>query len=73
MHLKDGAEVGNPEARDVPLGTGKAKYTDGLKELYAQRFRRVMSIEYEHLSPQLVEDIAKCVKFVEDFAGSLKV
>ena len=72
MHLKDVAESGKPEARDVPLGTGKANYTAVLKELYAQKFRGVMTIEYEHLSPQLVEDVAKCAKFVEDFASSLK-
>ncbi|MHC4559328.1 MAG: sugar phosphate isomerase/epimerase family protein [Planctomycetota bacterium] len=72
VHLKDVAEWGKPEARDVPLGTGKADYTAVLKELHAQKFRGVMTIEYEHLSPDLVEDVAKCVKFVEDFAGSLK-
>lgn len=72
MHLKDVAEFGKPDARDVPLGEGKANYTAVLKELYAQKFRGVMTIEYEHLSPQLVEDVAKCAKFVEDFARSLK-
>ncbi|MHC4735378.1 MAG: sugar phosphate isomerase/epimerase family protein, partial [Planctomycetota bacterium] len=72
MHLKDVAESGKPEARDIPLGTGKANYTAVLKELHAQKFRGVMTIEYEHLSPQLVEDIGKCAKFVEDFAVSLK-
>jgi sugar phosphate isomerase/epimerase len=71
MHLKDVIESGKPEARDVPLGTGKANYTAILKELYAQKFRGTMTIEYEHLSPQLVEDVAKCAKFVEDFAASL--
>ena len=72
MHLKDVIESGKPEARDVPLGTGKANYTAVLKELYAQKFRGIMTIEYEHLSPQLVEDVAQCAKFVEDFATSLK-
>ena len=72
FHLKDAAESGKRDARDVPLGTGKANYTAVLKELYAQKFRGVMTIEYEHLSPQLVEDVAKCIKFVEDFAASLK-
>ena len=61
---------GKPEARDVPLGTGKANYAVVLKELRSQKFRGVMTIEYEHLSDQLVEDVAQCVKFVEDFAGS---
>lgn len=72
LHLKDVAEWGKPEARDVPLGTGKADYIAVLKELNAQKFRGVMTIEYEHLSPDLAEDVAKCVKFVENFAGSLK-
>jgi sugar phosphate isomerase/epimerase len=72
LHLKDVAEWGKSEARDVPLGTGKADYTAVLKELHAQKFRGAMAIEYEHLSPDLVEDVAKCVRFVENFAGSLK-
>ena len=72
MHLKDVAQSGKPEARDVPLGTGKAKYAAVLKELHDQKFRGVMTIEYEHLSPQLVEDVAECVKFVEEFAGSVE-
>jgi len=71
LHLKDVAESGKPEAPDVPLGTGKANYTAVLKELHDQQFRGVMTIEYEHLSPDLIEDVAKCAKFVEDFAASL--
>lgn len=72
MHLKDVVEFGKPEARDVPLGEGKANYTAVLKELHAQKFRGVMTIEYEHLSRQLTKDVAKCAKFVEDFARTLK-
>lgn len=72
MHLKDVMESGKPEARDVPLGTGKAKYTEVLTEVRAQEFRGVMTVEYEYLSPQLADDVDKCVKFVEDFAASLK-
>jgi sugar phosphate isomerase/epimerase len=72
LHLKDVIESGKPEARDVPLGMGKANYTAVLKELYAWKFRGVMTIEYEHLSDQLVQDVAQCVKFVEGFAASVK-
>jgi len=72
LHLKDAAELGKRDSRDVPLGEGKANYTVVLKELHAQKFRGVMTIEYEYLSPQLVEDVTKCVKFVEHFAKSLK-
>jgi hypothetical protein len=31
-----------------------------------------MTVEYEHLSPQLVQDVAQCVRFVEDFAASAR-
>jgi sugar phosphate isomerase/epimerase len=72
LHLKDVAESGNPKARDVPLGTGKANYANVLKHLGAQGFQGVMTIEYEHLSDQLVQDVAKSLKFIEDVATSLQ-
>ena len=65
FHLKDVIEAGNPAARDVPLGTGKANYAAVLKELHRQGFRGALSIEYEHESPQLMDDVAQCVAFVE--------
>lgn len=71
VHLKDAAQLGNPESRDVPLGEGKANFTQVLQTLRALKFRGLATIEYEHLSPQLVEDVAKCVKFVETFAASV--
>jgi len=70
VHLKDVAESGKVEARDVPLGEGKANYKQVLQTLRALKFRGLATIEYEHLSPQLAEDVGKCVKFVEDFAAS---
>ncbi len=70
VHLKDVAELGNPESRDVPLGEGKANYTQVLQTLRALKFRGIATIEYEHLSPRLVQDVAQCVRFVEDFAAS---
>jgi sugar phosphate isomerase/epimerase len=36
--------------------------------LKRQGYRGVMTIEYEHDSPELMADVAKCVAFVEDFA-----
>ena len=65
MHLKDVIEWGNPGARDVPLGQGKANYAAVLQELRRQTFKGVMTIEYEHESPQLMDDVAQCVAFVE--------
>jgi len=65
MHLKDVIELGNPKARDVPLGAGKANYAAVLKELRDQGFKGVMSIEYEHDSEKLVDEVGQCLAFVE--------
>jgi sugar phosphate isomerase/epimerase len=72
VHLKDAAELGKRDSRDVPLGTGKGNYTALLQQFYDWKWRGVMTVEYEHLSPQLVQDVAQCVKFVEDFATNAK-
>ena len=71
FHLKDVGEWGKPEARDVPLGQGKADYAAVLKELKRQKFQGVMTIEYEHESPQLMEDVAQCLAFVEKTSAQL--
>jgi sugar phosphate isomerase/epimerase len=71
FHLKDAAERGNRQSRDVPLGEGAADYAAVLKELHRQGYRGVMTIEYEHDSPELLSDVAKCVAFVEKTAKAL--
>jgi len=71
FHLKDVAEWDVRNARDVPLGTGKADYAAVLAELDRQGYRGVMSIEYEHDSPQLSQDVAQCVAFVEKTSKEL--
>jgi sugar phosphate isomerase/epimerase len=72
VHVKDAAESGKRDSRDVPLGTGKASYTAILQQLLDWKWRGVMTVEYEHLSPQLVQDVAQCLKFVEDFATNAR-
>lgn len=69
FHLKDVAEWGVPEARDVPLGQGKAKYADVLNELRRQGFRGVLSVEYEHDSENLEKEVAECIAFVVHWAN----
>ncbi len=71
FHLKDVIAWGEPAARDVPLGTGKAKYAAVLTELHRQGFQGVLSIEYEHQSPKLVEEVAQCIAFVENWAKAV--
>jgi L-ribulose-5-phosphate 3-epimerase len=72
LHLKDAAESGKRDSRDVPLGTGQAHYTAILQQLHSWGWRGVMTVEYEHQSPQLVSEVVQCVKFVEDFASGVK-
>lgn len=71
FHLKDVIESGKPEARDVPLGQGKANYAAVLKELHRQGHRGLLVIEYEHDSDALMKDMAECVAFVEKTAKEL--
>jgi sugar phosphate isomerase/epimerase len=68
VHLKDAAESGKRDSRDVPLGTGKANFAALLQQFYDWKWRGVMTVEYEYLSPQLVPEFNQCVKFVENFA-----
>ena len=72
VHLKDAAESGKRDSRDVPLGTGKANYAAILQQLHDWNWSGVMTVEYEHQSPQLVQDVVQCVKFVEDFAANVR-
>jgi len=72
VHLKDVIESGKPEARDVPLGEGKANYAAALAELKRQGYRGTMIVEYEHDSPELMADVGKCVAFVEKTVQSFR-
>jgi sugar phosphate isomerase/epimerase len=71
IHLKDAAESGKLDCRDVPLGKGKANYAEILKLMFDWKWRGVMTVEYEYQSPQLVEEVAACIKFVDSYAGVL--
>lgn len=70
LHLKDVAEAGVVGARDVPLGRGAAQFDRVLQELARQQFRGVLTIEYEHDSPDLETDVAACRDFVLNWAAS---
>jgi len=65
MHLKDLNEFGDPEAYDVPWGTGKGNLSAVLAELKRQELRAVFSIEYEKDGPKLMDDLTQCVAFFD--------
>ncbi len=67
LHLKDLNAYGR--AHDVPWGTGKGDLKAALKQLYAQGFRGVFSIEYEHTFS--LADLNACVKFFNEVAREI--
>ncbi len=71
VHLKDIVEIGNPTARDVPLGRGNANIGGALRELHRQGFRGLLVVENEYDSPKLMQDVAECCQFVEKTAQAI--
>ena len=70
FHFKDLNQYG-PLAHDVPWGTGKGDIRAVLKEVYAQRFQGVFSVEYEHNWLNSLPEIAQCVEFFDRVAAEL--
>lgn len=66
-HLKDLNEFGNPDAHDVPYGTGVCDVKSCLTALKAQRFTGNISIEYEYNWENSVPEVAKCIEFVKNY------
>lgn len=60
LHFKD---LKMPEKYDVPWGTGDNKAGKMLAELKRQGFKGVFSVEYEHNTPELVDNVRKCAEF----------
>jgi sugar phosphate isomerase/epimerase len=71
FHLKDLNEFGKPGAHDVPWGTGKANMREILAEIHRQKFQGVFVAEYEHMSPELSANLAKCAEYFDTVAGEL--
>jgi len=62
LHFKDIAERGQP-SRDMPWGTGTSNVAGQLAELLHQHFAGIAYIEYEHESPALKDEVARCVAY----------
>ena len=60
MHFKD---LNKSRTHDVPWGTGACDAFGLLKELKAQGFKGVFSIEYEKNDEELINNVEKCVKW----------
>ncbi len=61
-HFKD-VDQWTKAGKDVPFGTGTTNVAGQLAELRRQRFGGVVLIEYETDSPQLENDVKRCVDY----------
>ena len=62
-HFKDLTQFNDPKAFDVPWGTGSGNAKAMLEEVLRQGAKITFLVEYEHVTPGLVQDVAHSVKF----------
>jgi len=62
-HFKDLNTFNDVKAIDVPWGTGAGNPRGMLEELHRQNAKIVFSVEYEHTTPNLVDDVARSIKW----------
>ncbi len=62
-HFKDLNRFDDRGAIDVPWGTGTGNARAMLEELHKQYVKMVFSIEYEHYSPGLTDEVARSIKW----------
>jgi sugar phosphate isomerase/epimerase len=67
VHFKDL----NVNKQDVPLGTGILNASDLLAELKRQKFRGVLTLEYESWGSKQHEELVQCVEFLNNTCKTL--
>jgi sugar phosphate isomerase/epimerase len=70
-HFKDLNKFNDTKAVDVPWGTGTGDARGMLKELHKQNAKIVFSVEYEHYTEGLVNDVARSIKWFGDTCEDL--
>ncbi len=68
FHLKDVAKKGDPQSRNTVIGEGEADCAQTLKELRRLNYQGLITIDFEHDTPALQEDMARNVAFIEEQA-----
>jgi L-ribulose-5-phosphate 3-epimerase len=71
FHLKDVAEKGSANSRNVVLGEGQADAANVLKELKRLGYRGLTTIDYEYDSAALQDDVRGYTTFIETRAKEL--
>ena len=71
FHLKDVLKKGQLNSRNTVIGEGEADCARTLKELRRLGYKGLITIDFEHDTPTLQEDMARNIAFVEDQARQL--
>ena len=71
FHLKDVLTMGDLDCRNTVIGEGAADCGNCLKEIHALGYHALVTIDFEHDTPRLQEDMVKNIAFVEEQARSL--
>ncbi len=71
FHLKDVARKGDPQSRNTIMGEGEADCAKVLKELKRLTYHGLVTVDFEHDTPALQEDMARNVAFIEEQARQL--
>ncbi len=71
FHLKDVAKKGDPQSRNTVMGAGEADCAKTLKELRRLGYQGLITIDFEHDTSALQEDMARNVAFIEEQARQL--
>ncbi len=71
FHLKDVLKKGELNSRNTVIGEGEADCARTLKELKRLGYKGLITIDFEHDTPTLQEDMASNIAFVEDQARQL--
>ncbi|MDI6451332.1 sugar phosphate isomerase/epimerase family protein [Anaerobaca lacustris] len=71
FHLKDVLKKGDLNSRNTVIGEGQADCANTLKELKRLGYQGLITIDFEHDTPALQEDMARNVAFVDEQARQL--
>jgi sugar phosphate isomerase/epimerase len=71
FHLKDVLTMGDLDCRNTVIGDGAADCANCLKEIHSLGYKALVTIDFEHDTPALQDDMVKNIAFIEEQARQL--
>jgi hypothetical protein len=63
--------MGDLECRNTVIGEGAADCANCLKEIHTLGYRALVTIDFEHDTPELQKDMLRNIAFIEELARLL--